>query len=192
MLKMPLLIFCGFDIFKYVKMLSSSNPTTIEWLVSDIVYFGKQNYVFKKFALEHFNKIALYHHYKSMCRANYLKYLKSRGEVTYKKYLYSYRGLVNAKWVVFKQSIPPIIFTDALKEMKGVLPSHILEKLYRIIKLKSQGKEKDIIQNISILDSYIESFLKDDKEAPRDKSHATHNELNKELRKIILSHYQKK
>ena len=130
---MPLLIFCGFDIFKYVKMLSSSNPTTIEWLVSDIVYFGKQNYVFKKFALEHFNKIALYHHYKSMCRTNYLKYLKSRGEVTYKKYLYSYRGLVNAKWVVFKQSIPPIILTDALKEMKGRLPSHVIEKLYRII-----------------------------------------------------------
>ena len=29
----------GFDVFKYVKMLSSSNPTTIEWLVSDIVYY---------------------------------------------------------------------------------------------------------------------------------------------------------
>src|SRR3989338_7908511 len=37
----------GFDLFKYVKMLSVSNPTTIEWLMSDIVYYGKQNELFK-------------------------------------------------------------------------------------------------------------------------------------------------
>ncbi len=62
----------GFDVFKYVKMLSSSNPTTIEWLMSDIIYYGKQNTVFKKFAINNFNKTSLYHHYKSMCRSNYL------------------------------------------------------------------------------------------------------------------------
>ena len=77
----------GFDVFKYVKMLSSSNPTSIEWLMSDIVYYGKQNEVFKNFAIKNFNKISLYHHYKSMCRNNYLKYLKSGNLVTYKKYL---------------------------------------------------------------------------------------------------------
>ena len=64
--------FSGFDIFKYVKMLSSSNPTTIEWLLSDIVYYGKQDILFKRFAIRNFNKTSLYHHYKSMCRNNYL------------------------------------------------------------------------------------------------------------------------
>lgn len=63
----------GFDIFKFISMLSSSNPTTIEWLTTDIVYFGEQNKVFKEFATKMFNKISLYHHYKSMCRMNYLK-----------------------------------------------------------------------------------------------------------------------
>lgn len=28
----------GFDVFKFVKMLSDSNPTTIEWLITDIIY----------------------------------------------------------------------------------------------------------------------------------------------------------
>ena len=61
-----------------------------------------------------------------MCRNNYLKYLKSGDLVTYKKYLYAYRGLVNAKWVAHKRSIPPINFVDALKEMKGILPESIM------------------------------------------------------------------
>ncbi len=43
--------FSGFDIFKFVKMLSSSNPTMIEWLVTDIVYYGKQNFVLKNLQL---------------------------------------------------------------------------------------------------------------------------------------------
>lgn len=177
----------GFDVFKYVKMLSSSNPTTIEWLMSDIVYYGKQNEVFKNFAINNFNKISLYHHYKSMCRNNYLKYLKSGNLVTYKKYLYAYRGLINAKWVVHKKTVPPIIFTEALKNMKSIIPDSVLNKLNEIIDLKSQGKEKDIIQNIVDMDNYIESFLKDDSEAPTEKSHATLNDLNDELRKIILN-----
>lgn len=177
----------GFDVFKYVKMLSSSNPTTIEWLMSDIVYCGKQNSAFKKFAVNNFNKTSLYYHYKSMCRNNYLKYLKSQELVTYKKYLYAYRGLINAKWVVYKKSVPPIIFRDALKGMKSIIPVNVLSKLNEIIDLKSQGKEKDIIQNIVVMDDYIDSFLKDDEEAPAEKSHAVLSELNKELRKIVLS-----
>jgi len=182
-----LLDMSGFDIFKYIKMISSSNPTTIEWLISDIVYYGKQNEVFKQFAVQNFNKISLYHHYKSMCRNNYLKYLKSSNMVTYKKYLYAYRGLINAKWVVYKKTVPPIIFSDAIKEMHGIIPDTILHKLNKIIELKSQRKEKDIIQNIVEMDNYIEDFLKDDSEAPTEKSHATLNELNEELRKIVLS-----
>jgi len=177
----------GFDVFKYVKMLSSSNPTTIEWLMSDVVYYGEQNKVFKNFAINNFNKISLYHHYKSMCRNNYLKYLKSGNLVTYKKYLYAYRGLINAKWVVYKKTVPPIIFSEALKDMKNIIPDSVLNKLNEIIDLKSQGKEKDIIQNIVVMDQYIESFLKDDSEAPTEKSHATLNDLNDELRKIILN-----
>ena len=181
----------GFDVFKFARMLSASNPTTIEWLTSDIVYYGedqgKQNAVFREFALRNFNKISLYHHYKSMCRSNYLKYLKSGSSVTYKKYLYAYRGLVNSKWVAHKQSVPPIIFSDAIKDMEGIIPSYILEKLRGIIALKSKGREKDIIQNIVEMDNYIEEFLKNDDEAPHQKGHATFNELNEELKRIVMS-----
>lgn len=178
----------GFDIFKYTKLLSSSNPTTIEWLMSDIVYYGKQNEVFKSFAENNFNEISLYFHYKSLCKNNYEKYLKSGNLVTYKKYLYAYRGLINARWVEYKHSVPPIIFNKALDGMKDVIPKDIIEKLDNIIYLKSQGKEKDIIQNIVEMDAYIEDFLKTDPEGITSRSRSSLEILNDELRKIVLDY----
>ena len=88
--------------------------------------------------------------------------------------------------MVHKGTVPPIIFTNAMKELKGLIPKTVFNKLYEIVKLKSEGKEKDIVQNIVAMDNYIEQFLKDDNEAPREKPHATLNELNQELRKIVL------
>lgn len=175
---------CGFDIFKFAKMLWSSNPTTVEWLVSDIVYCGEQNKVFKEFALKHFKAISLYYHYKSMCRQNYLKYLKSGNEVSYKKYLYAMRGLINAKWVVQKKSVPPIDFNLTLEQVD--FPKEIKEKLREMIKLKKDCREKKIIQNIVKIDNYIENCLKDDSDAPEDTKKITPTELNNELRRILI------
>ena len=31
---------CGFDIFKFLRLLAKSNPSTIEWLISNVVYLG--------------------------------------------------------------------------------------------------------------------------------------------------------
>ena len=176
----------GFDVFKYIKLLSNSNPTTIEWLNSDIVYYGKQNNVFKKFALRSFSKKSLYFHYKSMCRNNYIKYLKDGNEVTYKKYLYAFRGLINAKWVAYKKTVPPISFIETLQKSSDLIDKGLLDKLNDIIELKSKGKEKDIVQNIVQMDKFIENFLKNDDEAPREKDYVNLNDLNNELRKIVL------
>lgn len=177
----------GFDLFKYVKMLSVSNPTTIEWLMSDIVYYGKQNEIFKNFAVKHFNPKSLYLHYKSLCRNNYQKYLKTGNQVTYKKYLYAYRGVVNAKWVAHKKTVPPIIFSETVKKMNGLIPDSVIKKILEIITLKSQGKEGDIISNIAKLDSHIEGFLEDDSETPAERLPTVLGDLNKELRKIVLN-----
>ena len=177
----------GFDIFKFAELLSKSNPTTIEWLITDIVYYGKQNEVFKNFALTHFSKTSLYHHYKSMCRDNYTRLIQSKKRVTYKVYLYAFRGLVNALWVLHKGSVPPIIFEDALQDMEGILPPSISSQLREIIEIKAQGKEKSIIDNIEEMDRYIEQFINIRHEIPREKSRPPVDILNKELQRILLS-----
>ena len=176
----------GFDVFKFTRMLSSSNPTVIEWLKSDIVYYGEQNKVFKDYAEKSFKKISLYFHYKSMCKNNYLKYIKSKDNITYKRYLYAMRGLVNAKYIVNVGKLPPISFLETLYASFEFMEVSITSKLREIIGLKKTGKEKDIVQNIVKIDNYIESFLKDDSEAPREKQLTTKTELDKELKKIVM------
>ncbi len=177
---------CGFDIFKFVRLLYASNPTVIEWLISDIVYYGKQNEIFKKYALEFFNPKALFHHYKSMSRRNYDKYINSGRLVTYKKYLYIFRGVVNALWVLHKKTVPPIIFIEALEGMKGIIPKVIIAKVKDVIKIKSVGKEKERIERIKMLDDYIEEFL-ESKEEPQNVGKRNIEMLNMELRRVILN-----
>lgn len=174
----------GFDIFKFCNLLWKSNPSIIEWLQSDIVYYGKKPQGLQKIALTQFNPAALYHHYKSMCSFNYQKYLASKCEVTYKKYLYAMRGLVNAQYVLQTQKLPLINFPEQLK-YSNFLPSNIKDGLLNIIKLKIERQEKDIIQNIPMYDQYIELFLqKENKILPQ---LIERNKINKELQKIVLT-----
>ena len=153
--------FVGFDIFKFTKLLLSSNPSLIEWLKSDIKYYtnGDTKEVFKEFITKKYNPISLHYHYKSMCKQNYLKYLKSGDCMSYKKYLYAMRGLINSLWVTQFKTLPPIDFNDAIKNINDV-PVHILKKLNAIIKSKKKGEEKDKVARIPNFDNYIESFLK--------------------------------
>ena len=177
----------GFDIFKFVTLLSNSNPTTIEWLVTDIIYYGKQNDALRKFALENFSPASLYYHYRSLAENNYNKYIKKGKRITHKRYLQIFRGLLNAKWVANKRTVPPISLVETLDEMKKIMPDYIVKTLQEIIEIKSRGKEKEKIQRITELDGYIESFLEDCSKSPTGKSQASIDLLNTELRKIVLN-----
>ncbi|MBU7015362.1 MAG: nucleotidyltransferase domain-containing protein, partial [Theionarchaea archaeon] len=176
----------GFDVFKYVELLSKSNPTTIEWLVTDIVYYGEQNEVFKKFALEYFSEIALYRHYESMCRDNYKRLIQSGKRVTYKVYLYALRGLVNALWVLYRRSVPPIRFRDAVQGMAEIVPTFVSDQISDIMRMKSQGTEKKEIDNISEIDAYVEKFLEDCAGVSLEKTTPPLDMLNNELQRILL------
>jgi len=194
----------GFDIFKFSRMLSSSNPTVIEWLQSDILYYGNKPQCWLDRLDNKINFLSLYFHYKSMCKANYVKYLKSGNDVTYKKYLYAMRGLVNAKWIVEYKMLPKINFSDTISEInpleeakidtnqfrhaiKEVVPVFILKRLGDIIFLKTCGREKDIVENDTYIDMCIENFLKDDSDAPEsNRILETYTDLNEEILKQIL------
>lgn len=153
----------GFDIYKFAQLLVNSNPSMIEWLQSDMYYIeGEFQHKLYDIMLKQFNPKALYWHYKSMCKSNYLKYIKSGSLLSYKKYLYAMRGLVNAKYVMQTKEIPPINFNVAYKLVK--IPQDIKEKLEEIIIMKRHGKEQDVKGQIIRFDEYIESFLKNEKE----------------------------
>jgi len=183
--------FEGFDIFKFSKMLHSSNPSVIEWLRSKIVYYGIIPEEWKRYAEESFNPISLFFHYKSMCKQNYLKYLKTGSMVTYKKYLYAMRGLVNAGWVASSAQkgvpeLPPIDFQETVTNAV-FLPESVRKKLMQIIMLKKDGREEDLQERIPGIDSYIENVLKDDSDAPKSHPVRTTTDLDAVLRIFVMN-----
>lgn len=175
--------FVGFDIFKFVKLLWSSNPNMIGWLICDELYMGSINPVFKDFALNHFKQISLYHHYRSMCKQNYLKYLKTGDCTTHKKYLYAMRGLINAVYTKQFNKIHPANFEETLALVD--INKEVKEKLTEIIKIKKSGVEKDDVGKLPLFDNFIEEFLSSP--VPQlEKQYNTNKKLNDELLRIVM------
>ena len=184
--------FVGFDIYKFCKLLYDSNPTVIEWLMSSITYYGKIPEALITYAEMNHNRKSLFMHYKGMCKKNYIKYLKSKNLVTYKKYLYSMRGLINAVYCEeFPTMLPPIKLEDTIWDLESrskEIPKQILNNVKKLIKLKKQGKEKNSIKNIIRLDNYIEGFLKEEGY----KGQINYNVSNKKtLNQFILKKFNK-
>ena len=177
----------GMDIIKYTKLLMSSNPTAIEWLLCEIVYWGQKPEVFVNFAKTQFKPISLYYHYKSMCRKNYLKYLATGSMLNHKKYLYAMRGLINAKWVAQNKKLPPINFLETIAQVKGV-PKEVTNLLLEIIDVKKLGKEKDEILSLPVIDDYIEKCLADDSDRPGNvKGQSIARELDETMKEVIFN-----
>ena len=73
----------GFDLMKYTGLLLKSNPTTLEWFMSEIVYYGSNDLPIKQYIQENFNPQALVYHYFSQCVKQYNRYIKEDKKVTY-------------------------------------------------------------------------------------------------------------
>lgn len=180
----------GFDLLKFSRMLSSSNPTVIEWLSSDILYFGEKPKEYVRFSKELFNFVSLYYHYKSMGKQNYLKYIKPQNHLaTPKKYLYTCRGIMCSLYVKEYLELPPIKFTETLNKLYGDshISDEILNLLLNIIENKKSQREKHKIENIGMLDDFIEKQLKID-EAPEKRHYHLPKYFNEVITPII--HYQ--
>lgn len=149
----------GFDIKKYLELISKSNPTSIEWLISDIIYYGSNNLPIKQHIIENFNPKTLIYHYISLCKKHYDRCINENKKVTHKIYLYMMRGLLNALYVYKTNNIPPLDFTQTVEHLKNDIPDDIYKKVKEIIQIKSSGLEKDTINRIELLDKFIEKYI---------------------------------
>ena len=101
----------GWDLQKALRLLHSSNPTLFEWNNSPIVYkttpeWGEISAVIDQF----FQKKAGLYHYLSTAKKNYREYLKG-DMVKLKKYFYVLRPILACRWILEKQTPPPMLFS---------------------------------------------------------------------------------
>lgn len=119
----------GWDLDKMLRLLHSSNPSLYEWLASPVIYRTSQtaNIIRELIASNYSYKKMLYH-YLHMAKGNFRTYLKE-DMVIAKKYLYVIRPLLAAIWIIGKNELPPMRFSDLVKE---VFPERLLPYILMI------------------------------------------------------------
>jgi len=148
----------GFDIYKYARLLLKSNPNMIDWTMSNILYYGDKSKIKSliEFAKNDFNPFTLYNFYYSISE-NALK-LIGKGNRHYKKYLYVLRGLLNAKWIVEKKSLPPYNLEKVVNELS--LDINLRNAISELLTKKREVSEKsEVLGDLEFIIPFIDDCL---------------------------------
>lgn len=148
----------GWDINKMLRLLYKSNPTLFEWASSPVVYLDaglkvKINPILPKYF---YAKHGL-HHYLSMAKSNYREYLKS-DMVKAKKYFYVLRPLLACKWILDRNSPPPMLFSDLVD---SELDPALRPEIDILLDLKMNVPELKLIPKVSALNAYMDRCIQE-------------------------------
>ncbi|MEK6926896.1 MAG: nucleotidyltransferase domain-containing protein [Nanoarchaeota archaeon] len=131
----------SWDIKKFFSLFLKSNPTVSEWLSSNIIYVNNKfdnldkNDLLKIFE-NNFSKSKLQHHYISLAKQNYEKYINLPSkEVLLKKYVYILRALGCIEYIERTNKLPPLNW----KESSIYLPKEVQERFERLVEVNYRG-----------------------------------------------------
>lgn len=143
----------GWDFQKTLRLLHSSNPTLFEWSHSPIVYKNSDNWKrLMPVINDYFLAKSGVYHYLHMAARNNREFLQLE-QVKLKKYFYVLRPILACKWILDKNSPPPMLFTElAAAELDDELKPVVNELLDKKINLP----EIQIIPRIDALNEYID------------------------------------
>lgn len=172
----------GWDLKKTLQLLYRSNPTLFEWFSSPIVYmetsFANQ---FREIMNDYFSKKKSIYHYISMAEGNYRDYLK-RDMVKAKKYFYVLRPVLACRWVLDKNTPPPMLFSELAADE---LPKYLRSVVTRLLDLKINSPEIKEIPRIDILNEYLDSSIVDIKNVVANSTEDQNNDWD-ELNNLFL------
>lgn len=148
----------GWDIVKALRLAHNSNPTIFEWSLSPIVYRTSDEW---KTVVETINryfrsKSGLYH-YLSTAKNHYSEFLKG-DTLKLKKYFYTLRPLLAAKWIIDKNTPPPMSFTMLMQEY---LDGEIKTAVEKLISIKVNTPEIGECKRVDVINEYIELNISD-------------------------------
>ena len=173
----------GWDLQKTLRLLYKSNPTLFEWFSSPIVYMESDFAdLFRRVMNDYFSSKRSLYHYISMAEGNYREYLKG-GMVKAKKYFYVLRPVLACRWVLEKQTPPPMLFSELMKEE---LPEVLMSDINRLLELKMKSPEIKMIPRIDRINAYLDESIADIKSIVQSMED-TKNPGWMELNKIFLN-----
>jgi len=145
----------GWDLRKALNLANKGNSVVQEWMISPIVYQQSASYANLSALIESaFNPIATYHHYRSMAKKAYADIEQSE-QKKLKRFFYFARATLSAKWIVEKQAMPSIVFSDLVNEL--VSDSEMVSEIEDLVSQKAIESERSNLEVPPLIYSFVES-----------------------------------
>lgn len=154
------------DVFKALRLLSKLNPQMIEWFHtrSYDVYCDDLRSIRSalcRVSAHNLRSSALFYHYRSMARSNYMQYIHNpaeRGEhVQTKKYLYVLRPLSVLLYIKEHGMYPPADFEAAFQTIP--VDDAVRDAVTDLLTQKRRGFETDKAKPNLVLNAWIDDML---------------------------------
>ncbi|WP_309609179.1 nucleotidyltransferase domain-containing protein [Flavobacterium sp.] len=141
----------GWDIAKALKLLAKSNAPLIEWLFSPVVYYQDDAFIqqLQALALDCFSPIATLHHYLGTTK-NFMEVCE-QDQVKLKSYFYALRTALAGRWIIEKNSFPPVDFLELLP----IAPQAIKDKVLELMAIKANQDEKYLHPKEILITDYL-------------------------------------
>jgi len=148
----------GWDLQKALRLLYKSNPTLFEWNNSPVIYKTTPEWQkVKSIINDYFTSKHGVYHYLSTAKSNYREYLKT-DTVKLKKYFYVLRPILACRWIIDKNSPPPMLFSELCDSELETSMKPIVDKL---VEIKINTPEIGTGKRIDKINLYIEKNMTD-------------------------------
>ena len=103
----------------------------------------------------YFQKKAGLHHYLSTAKKNYREYLKA-DMVRLKKYFYVLRPILACRWILEKQTPPPMLFSELAD---ACLDEALVPAVNNLLRLKMETPEIGLGPRIDVINEYLDASI---------------------------------
>lgn len=145
----------GWDLRKTMRLLAKSNTALLEWIYSPVVYYENEAFTaqLRALAKDCFSPIACLHHYLGTTK-NFMEICLAE-EVKLKSYFYALRTALAGKWIIEKNTFPPVDFMELLP----IAPLNIQEKVKELIAIKAQQDEKYLHPKETLITTFLQETV---------------------------------
>lgn len=159
----------GWNIDKFGDLIADSNPNAIEYCRPDAkeyITFGDDSFdKLAENARENFNHMSLYHHYISMGKRNWKKYIDSGNDRTKGRQFYVARSIAAAQFIRKVGKLPPMDARDLANETD--LDKDLRKVLGKLTEAKRAGhgeqENADIVGQLYIRESEVNMDATDER-----------------------------
>ncbi|WP_462409038.1 nucleotidyltransferase domain-containing protein [Neobacillus sp. Marseille-QA0830] len=144
----------GWELRKALRLFNKSNPSLMEWLNTDIVYYQASSLAAKMKDMQpklFFPQASLFH-YLNMAKGNYRKGLQGE-EANIKLYLNIIRPILAGKWIATHHSAPPVCFQKLVDDLME--NGRIKLQIQLLLQEKMKGHKMVQREHVNALDEFF-------------------------------------